>query len=514
MSNSQPHSQNQVRRQSGPPVWARVLVGLFLVLFFLGGLYAGYLFYVTVRQIVATTEFPALPVVQMPSIRLPEAVADVEQVPEPLPQMPEMTPIAGSGEVVYSAPPPTPLPPAGERINILLVGIDRRGGTGWGYRTDTIIILTVDPVNKTAGMLSIPRDLQLSIPENGDDRINTANVWGYNDDYPGGGPALLKRTIESAFGIEIDYYVMADFKAFVEIIDTLGGIDINVPKELHDTQYPDPRPGDPYAFKTIHFDPGWQHMDGERTLKYARSRMSTSDFDRAKRQQMILVAIRDKALNLNLLPKLPIMAATLANNVKTDMTMEEMAELAPLAPQIDTANIKQAVLEKPLVYAFRREDGAAVQLPKWDLINPVIADLFAAPQAAPAEPTPTPTPTAPPAPPTPTPTLAPIEIRDLQELAGESARIAIQNGTSQPNFAARVAAMLMEEGFQVVEFGDADRLDYPATVVVDYTGKAYTLERLVELFQPAPENVRRSPNLRSEVDIRVIVGQDFLLSQQ
>jgi LCP family protein required for cell wall assembly len=492
-------------------VWVRALIGLFLVLFFLGGLYAGYLFYITVRHFVANTQLPALPVVQMPSIRLPEAVADVEDPLEPLPQMPEMTPIAGSGEVVYSAPPPTPLPQPGERINVLLVGIDRRGGTGWGYRTDTIIILTVDPVNKTAGMLSIPRDLQLSIPENGDDRINTANVWGYEYDYPGGGPALLKRTIESNFGITLDYYVMVDFKAFVEIIDTIGGIDVNVPKELHDTKYPDPRPGDPYAFTTIHFDPGWQHMNGERALKYARSRMSTSDFDRAKRQQMILVAIRDQALNLNLLPKLPTLAATLASNVKTDMTMEEMAELAPLAPQIDTANINSVVLEKPLVYAFRREDGAAVQLPKWDLISPVIDRLFAIPVPAPEEPTPTPAPTVPP---TPTPTLAPVEIQGLQELAGESARIAVQNGTPQQNFAAQVAATLMQQGFQVVEFGDADRADYPATVIVDYTGKAYTLERLIELFQPAPENVRRSPNLRSEIDIRVIVGQDFLYSQQ
>jgi LCP family protein required for cell wall assembly len=493
----------------------RALIGLVLVLFFVGGLYIGYLFYVTIRGIVAHTELPALPVVQMPSINMPQAVADEQRPLEPLPQMPEMTPIAGSGEVVYSVPAsPAPDPSTtADRINILLVGIDRRGGTGWGYRTDTIIILTVDPVNKTAGMLSIPRDLQLSIPGNGEDRINTANVWGYNYDYPGGGPALLKRTIESAFGITIDYYVMADFEAFVEIIDTLGGIDVDVPTELHDTQYPDPRPGDPYAFRTIHFDPGWQHMDGTRALKYARSRMSTSDFDRAKRQQIILVAIRDQALNLNLLPKLPTLAATLANNVKTDMTMDEMAQMAPLALQIDTANIKQVVLEKPLVYGFRREDGAAVQLPKWDLINPVIADLFAAPVVL-VVPTPTPTRPAPPETPTPTPTLEPIQVEYLQELAAEGARIAVQNGTSEPNLAARVATVLVEQGFQVVEFGDADRFDYPATVIVDYAGKAYTLDRLIELFRPVPENVRRSPNLRSQIDIRIIVGHDFLVQQQ
>jgi hypothetical protein len=88
----------------------------------------------------------------------------------------------------------------------------------------------------------------------------------------------------------------------------------------------------------------------------------------------------------------------------------------------------------------------------------------------------------------------------------------VQNGTSEPNFAARVAAMLMEQGYQVVEFGDADRLDYSSTVVVDYTSKAYTMGRLVEAFNVAPENVRQSTNLRSQIDIRIIVGEDFRLS--
>jgi LCP family protein required for cell wall assembly len=487
---------------------------MFLVVI-LGGAYAGYLFYATVRQIVANADLPALPVLALPEIDLPQVVAEDEEPLQPLPQMPEMTPIVDTSELSFVPPAaPDTAPERGERINVLLVGIDRRGGTGWGYRSDTIIIVTVDPINNTAGMLSIPRDLQVAIPGNGEDRINTANVWGYEYEYPGGGPALMKRTIETNFGVPIDYYVMVDFDAFVQIIDTLGGIEVDVPKELHDTKYPDPKPEDPHGFTTIHFNPGLQSMDGTRALQYARSRMSTDDFDRAKRQQSILLAIRDRALNLDLLPKLPTLAATMANNVKTDMSMEEMVALARLAPQIDTGNIDQVVLEKPLVYAFRREDNAAVQLPKWDLINPVVADLFAVPLV----PTPTPDPavlTAPtftPPPLEPTPTVAPIQLEELQALASEGARIAVQNGTSEPNFAAHVAALLMEQGFQIVEFGDADRLDYAATVIVDYTGKTYTLERLVELFQVIPENMRSSPNLRSQVDIRVIVGQDFLLS--
>lgn len=519
MSITTTHNQNIPRKRSRPPLWLRAFVSLFLVIFLFGGLYCGYLFYATIREIVARTELPAIPVFQLPSISLPEAIAEEQpESAEPVPQLPqtisETVVSSGAPQDIRIAPALPPVPKADEnRINVLLLGIDRRGKAGWGYRTDTIIIVTVDPVNKTAGMLSIPRDLHLEIPGVKEDRINAANVYGYTNKYPGGGPALLKRTIEKNFGIPIDYYIMADFQGFETIIDTLGGIDVNVPRQIHDTKYPDPKPGDPHGMKTVHFDPGPKHLNGQRALEYARSRMSTSDFDRAQRQQQILLAIREKALNLNLIPKLPSLFTTMSSMVKTDMTLEEMVELARLAPQIDLSDIDSRVIKKPLVYGYKREDGAAVQLPKWELIHRVVAEMFAAPLVT-ATPTPTPAPTQPaqPTQPTPTPTLDLAQIEERQKLADEGARIAVQNGTSEPNFAARVAAVLMEQGYQVVEFGDADRLDYSNTVVVDYTGKTYTLERLVEMFQVTPENVRHSPNLRSQVDIRIIVGQDFLLS--
>jgi hypothetical protein len=268
--------------------------------------------------------------------------------------------------------------------------------------------------------------------------------------------------------------------------------------------YPDHRPGDPHGYKTVHFDSGSQVMNGERALEYARSRMSTSDFDRAKRQQLILLAIREKALRLDIISKLPSLLATAGNMVKTDMTLDEMLELAALAPDIDLENLKSVVIEKPMVYGYRTEAGAAVQLPKWDLIDPVIDELFSSPVVV----VPTPTATQP-AVPTATPTPDPALVEARQRLVDEGARIAVQNGTSEPNYAARVAALLMEQGYQVVDFGDADRVDYNNTVVVDYTGKTYTLEQLVETFQVKPENVRYSPNLRSQIDIRVIVGEDF-----
>jgi LCP family protein required for cell wall assembly len=298
-------------------------------------------------------------------------------------------PVASRTESASVSPPVLSL--GDDRINILLLGIDRRGGTGWGYRTDTIIILTLDPSHKTAGLLSIPRDLQVTIPDFGQDRINTVNVYGYVQHYPGEGPALLKQTIEANFSISIDYYIVADFDGFKEIVDALGGIELEVPRELHDTQYPDPKPDDPYAYRTIHFDPGWQHMAGERALEYARSRMSTSDADRAWRQQRILLAIRETVLNLNLIPELPQLVTTLKGSVETDMTLEEMLELARLIPDIDAENLTQVVLEEPLVYSHRREDGAAVLLPRWDSISATLAELF----GTPAEATPTQAPSNP-----------------------------------------------------------------------------------------------------------------------
>jgi LCP family protein required for cell wall assembly len=262
------------------------------------------------------------------------------------------------------------------RNNVLLLGIDRRNGTGWAYRTDTIMVVTLDPETGAAGMLSIPRDLQVAIPGHGQDRINTANVYGYRQDNPEAGPDLLKATIEANFGIPIDGYLMVDFAVFEQIVDALGGIDVDVPRVLHDTRYPDPRPGDPYAFRTVHFDPGQQRMDGKRALEYARSRMSTTDYDRAERQQLILLAIRERALSLSAIPRWPGLAMTVVDGVKTDMDLGDLLALAFSAVQIDASRLKQVVLEPPLVVGHRRADGAAVQLPNWDLVNPVLDDLF------------------------------------------------------------------------------------------------------------------------------------------
>lgn len=267
-------------------------------------------------------------------------------------------------------------PGEGGRVNLLLLGIDRRSGTDWAYRTDTIMVVGLDPEARGATVLSIPRDLQLPIPGYGEDRINTANVYGYLYDYPGGGPGLLRATVEVNFDIPIDGYLMLDFRAFESLIDALGGIEVDVQESIHDTRYPDPRSGDPHAYKTIHFDAGLQHMDGKRALEYARSRMSTSDFDRARRQQQILLAIRQKASSLSAIPRWPPLARAITGAVETDLGAGEMLALALLAARVEPSNLDQVVLERPYVASYSRDDGAAVQLPNWELINPLVEEIF------------------------------------------------------------------------------------------------------------------------------------------
>ncbi len=462
-------------RRRGPYIWFRIFLSLIFVLFLAGGVYSGSLFYFTVKDIVAHAQIPSLPNLHLP---IPAISGGSE----------------GSGTETVSR---IDLPDweKKERVTILLLGVDKREGEHGPWRTDTMILGTIDPESKTAGMLSIPRDLWVPIPGSGESRINSANFIGDRDKYPGGGPALAKKTVEYNFGVPVHYYVLLDFDGFEKIIDTIGGIDINVERTLHDEQYPDPSPDDPNRVRTIHFEAGLQHMDGKAALEYARSRLSTSDFDRSHRQMQIILAVREQALRLNLIPRVPELMVTLADIVQTDLQPGNIITLARLAGEIEQENLKSAIIDYTMTVEYVTPSGAQVLLPIREKIRPVVEELFTSP--APASPTP------------PQPQVVPVE--QIDRLAQEGAKIVVQNGTPTGNLAARTAAFLKEQGYHVVEFSDADRFDYPQSIIIDYTGKEYTIQSLAVLFNVTPENIRRSPNLKSEVDIRLIVGQDFVL---
>ncbi len=160
-----------------------------------------------------------------------------------------------------------------------------------------MIVISIDPVNKSLSMLSIPRDLSVQIPDyNENNRINAAHLLGDARDYPGGGPALAKKTVQYTLGIPIQYYVRVNFEGFQKLVDLVGGITINVEAPIHDEKFPDAN----YGFMTVDIPAGVQKMDGVTALQYARVRHGSSDFHRARRQQQVLLAIKDKALSLDI----------------------------------------------------------------------------------------------------------------------------------------------------------------------------------------------------------------------
>jgi hypothetical protein len=250
-----------------------------------------------------------------------------------------------------------------------------------------------------------------------------------------------------------------------------------------------------HRVRTIHFEAGLQHMDGKAALEYARSRRSTSDFDRSHRQMQIILAVRAQALRLNLIPRVPELMVTLADTVQTDLQPGNIITLARWGSEIERENIKSMVIDPNMTVEHITPNGAWVLLPVREKIRPVVEELFTSPTPPPS--------------PSPQPQAVPVE--QINRLAQEGAKIVVQNGTPTANLAAQTAAFLKEKGYHIVEFSDADRFDYPQSIIIDYTGKEYTIQSLAVLFNVTPENIRHSPNLKSEVDIRLIVGQDFTL---
>jgi len=331
-------------RAQGSNPWFWIFFGSLFSIFVIGGLFCGYLFYVSVRDVVAHSG--AQTFVNVPIFRPRQS--DVEE----------------------------PNISQGERVNILLLGVDKRPQEEGPCRTDTMIVVTVDPATNTAGMLSIPRDLYVEIPGYGLNRINVAHFIGDRDNYPGGGPALAKKTVQYNLGVPIHYYIRINFQGFRDIIDALGGITVEVEKEIWDDQYPDEN----YGYMTIHIPAGVQQMDGETALRYARTRHDGTDFTRLRRQQKVLFAIREKALSLDLIPRLPELLRTMGYTVDTDLDLEEVLTLAQIARQIEKEDIRSATIDETMTVSVILPDtGANVLYPLRDKIAVVVKEIFSSP---------------------------------------------------------------------------------------------------------------------------------------
>jgi len=262
--------------------------------------------------------------------------------------------------LVYFVVPPEPL-------DIVILGVDARDGQGWLTRTDSIILMNITPRTLDVTMLSIPRDVFIQVPGYGEQRINTINVLGEQETPDTGGPALVKASLQESFGVEVDRYVRLDFDAFVELVDAVGGVTIDVPKRIVDYEYPTPDG----ATVQIEFEPGRQKMDGERALQYARTRHQDDDYQRAARQQQVVDALVRKLTNPLQIVHWPRVVYVLRTHTDTDLTVWNMLEAGP-ALLLGWSGREERVLNREDLIGMA--DGYVV--PNYDAILPWISERF------------------------------------------------------------------------------------------------------------------------------------------
>jgi polyisoprenyl-teichoic acid--peptidoglycan teichoic acid transferase len=257
------------------------------------------------------------------------------------------------------------------RVTIVLLGIDARDKlTEGASRTDVLTLATIDPLSQTAAMLSIPRDLYVPLPGYDEQqRINTAYFWGEVNQLPGGGPGYAEETITYNFGVPIQRYAVIDFAGFKNVIDALGGVDIDVPVDIVDDAYPTPD----YRTEVLRIPAGRVHMDGDLALKYVRTRHTDSDFGRLQRQQQVLLAIRDKALSIGSISKVPEALNAAGDSLQTDLTLPEMLSLAKKWSQIPRENIQAYRIDETMIQPYVTPQGGQVLLPDREKIAEVVA---------------------------------------------------------------------------------------------------------------------------------------------
>jgi LCP family protein required for cell wall assembly len=403
-------------------------------------------------------------------------------------KMPETLPDGTSAALpLQSASGPTPVPWDGaSRITMLVMGLDYRDWeAGEVPRTDTMILLTVDPLTKTAGMLSIPRDMWVNIPGFDYGKINTAYYLGETYKLPGGGPALAMQTVENFLGVPIDYYAQIDFMAFVKFIDEIGGLDINVMDEIRVA-----RIGSDEESYVLH--EGVQNLDGMETLGYARSRYTSGgDFDRSERQQQVIMAIREQIVTFDMLPTLiaksPILYQELSSGIRTNLSLQQVIQLAVLGTQINPKQIKQIVIPPDVVYESTSPDGLAILIPIPDEIRELRDKVFAVSSPA-------------------SPSTANVDPAELVKM--EQARVTVINGTQTGGLATRTSDYLRAQGINVVGESTADRV-YEITTIIIYNGKPYTINYLAQTMGVPTSQIFNSYNPDAATDIDIIIGNNW-----
>lgn len=337
------------------------------------------------------------------------------------------------------------------RINILLLGIGGEGHEG-SQLTDTIILASLDRTEKKIGLVSIPRDLAYPLGNGRFQKINAVNAYA-EQSYPGEGAKRTAQAFEKLFNTRIDRVVKIDFKGFAQFIDALGGLDINVERAFTDYQFPTANDGpNPYKWEVASFKQGPEHMDGTRALTYARSRHGNngegSDFARSRRQQIVIEAIRTKALSLGTLTspkKITDLWTAVSSHVQSDLSAWEMLKLAPLAMNFSTTKITSNVLTDAVDGELipSTVEGSFMLFPKkpdWSEVRDIVANPFVTKQ----------------------------EIVQ-QNRPKEPVTVEIRNGTTRTGFASQVSDKLAGIGYTIASTGNATHRGYERTVIYDLT---------------------------------------------
>ncbi len=456
------------------PVWAIISITILGVLIFAG---SSVWLYRTIFTMSSTLEISSPDFGSVAAEPVPGAAVTVDEVDDAAPS--EAIPLL-STDALKSWP-------GQERISILLLGIDQRCDEEGPTHTDTMMVLTIDPVAMSAAVLSLPRDLWVDIPGFELDRINQAHYYGELYEYPGGGPALAMETVAATLGVPLDYYATVNFDAFIDVVDLIGGITIDVPESIDDPDYPDRCHGyDPFSITA-----GTHRLNGTDALKYARTRATFGgDVDRAGRQQAVILAMRDQIMQLDQLPQLmaqsPRFWQTLQENVRTNMTLDEALQMALLMQDIPREQIETAVIDYNYVYNEITPDGREVLVANRDEMRKLRNVLF--------------TPSAIPAP----------VYDDLPALmAAENARVAVYNGTAVFGLAGDTQTYLQRYNLNVTEIGNADSAAYPSTKIITYGDFPNTALYLIELMDIPPLNVEDGQKPEGDYDILVIIGDDW-----
>lgn len=393
----------------------------------------------------------------------------------------KVTSLSGNGVFSFFSDNHTPLKGESDgRTNILILGMGGSNHPG-GLLSDTILVMSIEWKTKKVAMISVPRDLWVPIEGRGSGKINEAHAYGEsNAKTTGGGGKVAGDTVSKVLGIPMHYFITVDFEGFKKIVDSVGGIDVTVEKNLYDPYYPADNMIDYSPFKIT---AGEHHLDGASALKYARSRETTSDFDRSRRQQIVIAALKQKMLTANVLAnpkKLTDLLGILGNHVRTDMSAGDIKVFWDAVKDLDMTNIINKVLDTaaggPLV-SSTSSGGAYIIIPKKGATN--FTDLQAIAK----------------------------NIFDTVTTADKAdSKIEVLNGSGQAGQGTLVADALKKLGYTITNVDNTTKTAKSIVYNCGGTTSQSTATKIASDIHTLSENKTSC----GSVDIQVVIGQDAL----